>query len=120
MVTLARSLAHLSSELRQQNSVRRDLESVKREVRELKQHGVASPDAHSPHHQVASFEKFRGWIPSLTNPKRINKLTQYVHSRSSFTQLYLITLYVHSHITKAGFPNSVVPIQTCIVLISMI
>lgn len=76
VVTLARSLAHLSSELRAHNTLRRELDGVKRELRELKQMQGPAAAAESPGGLFPPFEKFRGWIPSLTNPKRINKLTQ--------------------------------------------
>lgn len=76
MVTLARSLAHLSSELRAHNTLRRDLDVVKRELRDMKQLQGPTAAVEGAGGLFPPFEKFRGWIPSLTNPKRVNKLTQ--------------------------------------------
>ncbi|XP_025105488.1 uncharacterized protein LOC112570951 [Pomacea canaliculata] len=88
VVTLARSIAHVSSELRAHNSLCRDLDLVKRELRELKQKGPAAP-AESPRDLVTPFDKFRGWIPSLTNPKRINKLTQFFGQEPPLLEIFL-------------------------------
>lgn len=30
----------------------------------------------SLHNYLKEYERFRGWIPSLTNPKRVQKLTK--------------------------------------------
>ena len=78
VVTLARSVAHLSSEMRGYSSICQDLEEVKRDMRRLKEVTAATRgpvDAARQQH-VTEWEKFRGWVPSLTNPKRVNKLTR--------------------------------------------
>ncbi|XP_076463777.1 uncharacterized protein LOC143295956 [Babylonia areolata] len=109
VVTLARSLGHLSSELKAHNALRRDLDLVKREVRELKQQGAVGVGAGPGGFGAgglggggaggggggdgpgggAPFEKFRGWIPSLTNPKRINKLTQFFGQEPPLLEIFL-------------------------------
>ena len=75
VVTLARSVAHLSSELRTHNTMVHDLESVKRELREFKENpGLPFPRLSGA--ENSEFDRFRGWVPSLTNTKRVNKLTK--------------------------------------------
>ena len=75
VVTLARSVAHLSSELRTHNTMVHDLESVKRDLKEFKENPGA-PFPRVPGHESSEFDRFRGWVPSLTNTKRVNKLTK--------------------------------------------
>ena len=72
MVTLARSVAHLSSEMRTHVTNHPDIEEIKREIKRLKELSIRGD-----HKAFANeWERFRGWVPSLTNPKRVNKLTQ--------------------------------------------
>ena len=73
VVTLARSVAHLSSEMRTHNGLYTDVEEIKREIGRLKElaHSRAAPQVF-----LNEWERFRGWVPSLTNPKRVNKLTK--------------------------------------------
>lgn len=75
VVTLARSVAHLSSELRSHNSMVNELESLRKEVREMKEQEFIRFHQSGPQ-GYNSLEHNKGWGPSLTNPKRINKLTQ--------------------------------------------
>ena len=77
VVTLARSVAHLSSELRSHNSIVHELEALRKEVREMKeQQFISNQQSDYMANGHSDFDKFRGWVPSLTNPKRINKLTK--------------------------------------------
>jgi hypothetical protein len=55
-----------------------DLETVKRELRELREN-PSRPFPNMIDRTMAEQERFRDWVPSLTNPKRVNKLTKYVH-----------------------------------------
>ena len=86
VVTLARSVAHLSSEIRMQSGIQQDLDAIKKDITDIKRerHGPAHMVGHMPGpggggklpHQPSDYEKFRGWVPSLTNPKRVDKLTK--------------------------------------------
>jgi len=96
VVTLARSVAHLSSELHMQDALRAELEEIRKDLKQLKKerHQHQSPEGanipgtglmagllsagHADSRRLTEFEKFRGWIPSLTNPKRVKKLAKYV------------------------------------------
>ena len=94
VVTLARSVAHLSSEMRTQNGLYQELEDVKKDLKQMKKerhhqhhntpggatgHGLL-PDGRSgvtPDGRPATeFDKFRGWIPSISHPKRVRKLAK--------------------------------------------
>ena len=75
VVTLARSVAHLSSELRTHNAMVNELENVKKELRELRDN-PSRPWPPALGGDLTESERFRGWVPSLTNPKRVNKLTK--------------------------------------------
>lgn len=35
------------------------------------------------------FERFRGWVPSLTNPRRVNKLTQFFGQEPPLLNIFL-------------------------------
>ena len=79
VVTLARSVAHLSSEMRSQSSLYQDMENMKHDLNKIKESTIyTSHDAK----MTPDWEKFRGWVPSLTNPKRVNKLTRYMYMYS--------------------------------------
>lgn len=75
VVTLARSVAHLSNELRTHNMMVNDLETVKRQLQELRDN-PSKPFPNMVGALSAEHERFRDWIPGLTNPKRVNKLTK--------------------------------------------
>ncbi|XP_071079941.1 uncharacterized protein [Haliotis cracherodii] len=90
VVTLARSVAHLSSELRNQTSMTHEMETVKKELRELRQQQHLHSINNSPfNNNVSDFERFRGWIPSLTNPKRVNKLTKFFGQEPPLLEIFL-------------------------------
>ena len=72
VVTLARSVAHLSSEMRTHNGLCADVEEMSRDLGQLKDAAASRP----PQVFLNEWERFRGWVPSLTNPKRVNKLTK--------------------------------------------
>ncbi|XP_012938088.1 filaggrin-2 [Aplysia californica] len=94
VITLARSVAHLSSELRSQNSMSREIENVKREMNELKSQGPAN-HAIRPKSDMGGnvlmtdYERYRGWVPSLTNPRRVNKLTKFFGQEPPLLQIFL-------------------------------
>lgn len=88
VVTLARSVAHLSSELRTHNTMVNDLEAVKRELRELRDN-PSHPFPNMIDRTFAEQEKFRDWVPSLTNPKRVNKLTKFFGTEPPLLELFL-------------------------------
>ncbi|WAR20583.1 hypothetical protein MAR_002421 [Mya arenaria] len=88
VVTLARSVAHLSSELRTHNTVVTDLEGIKRQLADLSQ-----PSKGQGHTGMVNArtdrEIFREWAPGLTNPKRVNKLTKFFGSEPPLLELFL-------------------------------
>ena len=72
VVTLARSVAHLSSEVHSQNALRQDIEALKVDIQDVRK-DVKVVGGKTP---LNEWERFRGWVPSLTNPKRVKKLTK--------------------------------------------
>ena len=79
VVTLARSVAQLSSEMHSQGNLYQELDDIKLEMTNIK-HAVAAmgstqsrPQPNGPQNE---WDRFRGWVPGLTNPKRVNKLKQ--------------------------------------------
>nr|XP_034325839.1 neuron navigator 3 isoform X4 [Crassostrea gigas] len=91
VVTLARSVAHLSSELRSHNSMVSELESLRKEVREMKEQQFILSHQSGPQ-GYNSLEHNKGWGPSLTNPKRINKLTQFFGQEPPLMEWFLKNL----------------------------
>ncbi|CAG5130674.1 unnamed protein product [Candidula unifasciata] len=93
VITLARSVAHLSSEMRVQNSLSREMENVKREIQELKSQRSASPalpgNLVRPNRLLSDFERYQGWVPSLTNPRRVNKLTKFFGQEPPLLEIFL-------------------------------
>ena len=73
VVTLARSVAHLSSEVHQHATLRQDVEALGRDMQTIRQN-VKPPATAAP--GLSEWERFRGWVPSLTNPRRVKKLTK--------------------------------------------
>ncbi|RUS77383.1 hypothetical protein EGW08_014863, partial [Elysia chlorotica] len=98
VITLARSVAHLSSELRSHNSMSREMDNVKREIQELKK-SRDGPDRLQPqtpghfmgdnHRFLTEFERYKGWVPSLTNPRRVNKLTKFFGQEPPLLEIFL-------------------------------
>ncbi|KAH3846964.1 hypothetical protein DPMN_089273 [Dreissena polymorpha] len=88
VVTLARSVAHLSSELRTHNTMVNDLESVKRQLAELRDN-PSGPFPNMLSGVLTEQQIFREWAPGLTNPKRVNKLTKFFGSEPPLLELFL-------------------------------
>ncbi|KAL4238851.1 hypothetical protein ACF0H5_003558 [Mactra antiquata] len=88
VVTLARSVAHLSSELRTHNTMVNDLETIKRELREIRDN-PSRPFPNMIDRTMTEQERFRDWVPSLTNPKRVNKLTKFFGTEPPLLELFL-------------------------------
>ncbi|XP_064622239.1 uncharacterized protein LOC135484565 isoform X2 [Lineus longissimus] len=95
VVTLARSVAHLSSEMRSQNVIFQDLEALKLEVKALKEH--RSPGSY---HGANEWERLRGWVPSLTNPKRVDKLKRFFGQEPPLLRLFLKQLGYEKYATN--------------------
>lgn len=71
VVTLARSVAHLSSELRSQNALIREIEALRIEVNQLKDVAYFNHDV-----SVSSRSLHRPFVPQCANPQKIKKLTK--------------------------------------------
>ncbi|XP_043214993.1 collagen alpha-1(I) chain-like isoform X2 [Amphibalanus amphitrite] len=86
VVTLARSVAHLSSEMRTQHLMFQELESIRTELTQLR----TSPGrALRPHRPANEFEAFRDAVPSLTHPGRVRKLTKFFGDEPPLLRIFL-------------------------------
>lgn len=105
VVTLARSVAHLSSEMRAHSALYRDMESIKTDLVEVKkqrhahntskyaQHNHSQVNNNSYHQpEVNDWARFRGWVPTMTNPKRVDKLTKFFGEEPPLLKLFLKNL----------------------------
>ncbi|KAK3594998.1 hypothetical protein CHS0354_003722 [Potamilus streckersoni] len=105
VVTLARSVAHLSSEMKTHNEMVNAMENLKKEVGEIKegQQSYAQRTRSTRFDPTDDFERFRGWVPSLTNPKRVNKLTKFFGQEPPLLKIFL---------TKLGYEKYAVNFET--------
>ncbi|CAH1790926.1 unnamed protein product [Owenia fusiformis] len=88
VVTLARSVAHLSSEMRSQNTVYQDIDLLKTELLTMKerQHSMVGTGGNGA---LDDWDRFRGWVPAMTNPKRISKLTKFFGKEPPLLNIFL-------------------------------
>lgn len=90
VVTLARSVAHLSSELRSHNSISHEMDMLRKEIQELREEQFISAQKNGTGNFYGNdFERFRGWVPSLTNPRRFNKLTKFFGQEPPLLDIFL-------------------------------
>ncbi|XP_013073675.1 uncharacterized protein LOC106060380 isoform X1 [Biomphalaria glabrata] len=92
VITLARSVAHLSSELRNQTTMSREIENVKREITELKLERQTTQGSNSGmrHHRGShEHDKYRYWSPFFANPRRVGKLTRFFGQEPPLLELFL-------------------------------
>uniref|UniRef100_T1JCP6 SAM domain-containing protein n=1 Tax=Strigamia maritima TaxID=126957 RepID=T1JCP6_STRMM len=96
VVTLARSVAHLSSEMRTQHVMFQEIEGLRREVNQLTDQcmalrlnvggGVGKPARGGG---ASEWDNFRSSIPSMTNPTRIKKLSKFFGDEPPLLRLFL-------------------------------
>ncbi|XP_064602977.1 uncharacterized protein LOC135468570 isoform X2 [Liolophura sinensis] len=87
VVTLARSVAHLSSEMKSQNALLVEMDRLRQEVKDLREVALSNHKKGQGH--VPDFDRFRGWVPALTNPKRVNKLTKFFGQEPPLLEIFL-------------------------------
>lgn len=88
VVTLARSVAHLSSEIRTQHALFQELENIRAELGQLRSAPVRQVG--SPGRQANSeWDSFRDSIPSLTHPGRVRKLTKFFGDEPPLLRIFL-------------------------------
>lgn len=92
VVGLARSVAQLSSELYGQQLLRDDVQQLRRDVtilqqRQQQQQQHAAGGGGGARQHADDWERYRGWVPAVTNPRRVKKLTRY---DKGHTQVYLL------------------------------
>ncbi|XP_035704530.1 uncharacterized protein DDB_G0283357 isoform X3 [Folsomia candida] len=104
VVTLARSVAHLSSEMRTQHLMVQEMESIRNELATLRNQVVknsaqsasqnftrAASGRHGggPCANQTDWTAFRNALPSLTNPCRVRKLTQFFGDEPPLIRIFL-------------------------------
>lgn len=84
VVTLARSVAHLSSEMRSQHLVTQELEQLRQDLnfRMQQSHGNYANKSNDNLNDTADG-------PNLTNPKRVKKLTKFFGEDPPLMRLFL-------------------------------
>lgn len=96
MVTLARSVAHLSSEMRSQHLVMQELDQIRQEMNYRGQQ--------SQYHNKSG-DNGNDTVdgPNLTNPKRVKKLTKFFGEDPPLMRLFLKKLgyEVRNKLTKS-------------------
>lgn len=83
MVTLARSVAHLSSEMRSQHLVMQELDQLRQEV------NFRGQQSQFHHNKSGDQGNDTANGPNLTNPKRVKKLTKFFGEDPPLMRLFL-------------------------------
>ncbi|CAG9864383.1 unnamed protein product [Phyllotreta striolata] len=91
VVTLARSVAHLSSEMRTQHLVVQEMESIRGEMAALRaQTNMLNVRAQAQAHRGGGGGGFGGGeLPVLANPSRVRKLTKFFGDEPPLLRLFL-------------------------------
>merc|ERR1711997_352582 len=89
VVTLARSVAHLSSEVRNQQIILQEVEALRLEVQQLRQQGGVGHTQHHNHHNRNSF--FHNPV-SPAHANRVKKLTKFFGDEPPLLRLFLKNL----------------------------
>ncbi|XP_030747246.1 uncharacterized protein LOC115875852 isoform X2 [Sitophilus oryzae] len=95
VVTLARSVAHLSSEMRTQHMVTQEMEAVRQEVAALR----AQTNMLNIRSQSALRPTTNRDLPSLANPTRVKKLTKFFGDEPPLLRLFLRKLGYEKYAT---------------------
>ncbi|XP_071441742.1 uncharacterized protein [Hetaerina americana] len=90
VVTLARSVAHLSSEMRTQHLMMQEIETMRGEIAQLRAQPMRSPSvpwltAKGPIEK----DSFCNNVPALTNPERVKKLTKFFGDEPPLLRIFL-------------------------------
>ncbi|XP_046382248.1 uncharacterized protein LOC124153192 [Ischnura elegans] len=90
VVTLARSVAHLSSEMRTQHLMMQEIETMRGEIAQLRSQPMRAPSVPWLNTK-APIEKdsFCNNVPALTNPDRVKKLTKFFGDEPPLLRIFL-------------------------------
>ncbi|XP_059350728.1 uncharacterized protein LOC130685375 isoform X2 [Daphnia carinata] len=116
VVTLARSVAHLSSEMRTQHIMIQEMETIRSEIAQLRAHPLRMGSG-NPYNTGASFKLPRGYrvdrdtcwqgaVPALTDPSRVKKLTSFFGDEPPLLRIFLKKLG-YEVILKITFQNQI-------------
>uniref|UniRef100_A0A336MEE5 CSON014371 protein n=1 Tax=Culicoides sonorensis TaxID=179676 RepID=A0A336MEE5_CULSO len=88
VVTLARSVAHLSSEMRSQHLVTQEIEMLKNDIANLRTQNNRTSMFFNGNQQM-TIDRSHPEPPNLTNPKRVKKLTKFFGDDPPLLRLFL-------------------------------
>lgn len=89
VVTLARSVAHLSSEMRTQHLMFQEIESIRGELATIRGGGGGHGGGNNPRSGHVSWDSFKAGLPGLSNPGRVKKLTQFFGDEPPLVRIFL-------------------------------
>ncbi|XP_069188082.1 uncharacterized protein [Procambarus clarkii] len=93
VVTLARSVAHLSSEMRTQHLMFQEIESIRGELATIRAGGGGGGGTCGVNAgragALVSWESFRAGIPGLSNPGRVKKLIKFFGDEPPLVRIFL-------------------------------
>ncbi|KAG8234054.1 hypothetical protein J437_LFUL014779 [Ladona fulva] len=90
VVTLARSVAHLSSEMRTQHLMMQEMETIRGEIAQLRAQPLRSQSVPrlTPKSPLEK-DSFCNNVPGLTNPDRVKKLTRFFGDEPPLLRIFL-------------------------------
>jgi hypothetical protein len=97
-VTLARSVAHLSSEMRTQHIMIQEMETIRNEIAQLRSHPLRMSSAGPSgvygktsryQHRLDRDSCWQGAVPALTDPGRVKKLTSFFGDEPPLLRIFL-------------------------------
>lgn len=89
VVTLVRSVASLTSQVRSHTNALKQIDILKEELENVKATLSENNGSPSLPNKSTEYERFRGWIPSLTNPRRVRKLTRFFGQEPPLLEIFL-------------------------------
>ena len=98
VVTLARSVAHLSSEMRTQHIMIQEMETIRNEIAQLRSHPLRMSSAGPSgvygktsryQHRLDRDSCWQGAVPALTDPGRVKKLTSFFGDEPPLLRIFL-------------------------------
>jgi len=97
VVTLARSVAHLSSEMRTQHIMIQEMETIRSEIAQLRANPLrsSSTNPYANGHKLPRGYRvdrdtcWQGAVPALTDPSRVKKLTSFFGDEPPLLRIFL-------------------------------
>ena len=124
VVTLARSVAHLSSEMRTQHIMIQEMETIRKEMAQLRANPLRQSASSNPYaagcrsgargFRVDRDTCWQGAVPALTDPSRVKKLTSFFGDEPPLLRIFLKKLGYEVH--PSIHPISSIHLLTCLII----